>query len=336
MKKAVLFCTLVATVYANNDYLSLSKMSDEKKLEYNFISLDKTVIDAEKVETKSIIEEGYETISNEAEKTEVIINKEIEETKINNPIQETKKQIIETEVKAINLDNTQKKEEIDKKITNEKFVNEYKKDNILQDVKKSNIASSKDFTITPKFTYSYLKTDHYVSGKVSVVDEKSVLMPELSFSYKNHTLKAETMSVKTYFNGVIIGNNDLSMKNSWHKLNYLYKYQNANIGLAYNVYEGKGNFIFNDLSYYFKDKQTFPSLELHLENEEDKIKVEYGVSYGNNNEIDYAYEYYLNLGYKIFNNDNLIISAGYKNKTIEIGDIRFQHKGPTISLGGSF
>jgi len=69
--------------------------------------------------------------------------------------------------------------------------------------------------------------------------------------------------------------------------------------------------------------------------EEDKIEVNYGLSYGKNSDIDYAYQYYLNLGYKIFNN-NLVLTAGYQNKTIEIGNIRFQHKGPAITLGGTF
>lgn len=297
MKKTIFIAFFTSSLLVANDYLPLSKIEDDKKLEYNFITLDNKVIKTDEVNTKS-------TVSNKENK----IVQEIPNTK---------------------------KETIKKEIVLEKEVNDYKKDNILQNRKINTSINSSDFTITPKVTYSYMTTDNYVSGKVAVVDKKNVVMPELAVSYKKHTLKAETMSVKTYFNSVIIGGNDLEMKNSWSKLSYLYKYQNVNLGLAYNLYKLKGNFIFNNVNYFVKDEQKFPSLELHVKNEEDKMEVNYGLSYGKNSDIDYAYQYYLNLGYKIFNN-NLVLTAGYQNKTIEIGNIRFQHKGPAISLGGTF
>jgi hypothetical protein len=314
MKKTIIFSCLALFLYAQDDYVPLSKLSNAKKIEYNFV--DKK----EKVEKPKIGE--YEPRKVEVKKYEAIT-----------PIKkvEIKENIIENDV---NIEKIEEPKE--QKIVNKELVKDYKSENILQNVKKNSLNSSKDFSITPKLSYSFLKTDIYITDKVSIVEEKGIVIPEISFSYKEHTLKAETMSVKSYFEGVIIGGEDLAMKNSWHKLSYLYKYQNANVGLAYNSYEMKGDFIFDNVYYYANDKQRFPSLELHLKNEEDRIQAEYGLSYGKNSDIDYAYEYYVNLGYKIFKNNDLVINAGYKNKTIEIEEARYQHKGPIISLGGTF
>jgi hypothetical protein len=315
MKKTIIFSCLALFLYAQDDYVPLSKLSNAKKIEYNFVD-KKEKVEKPKIgeyEPRKIQEKEYEAIT---------------------PIKkvEIKENIIENDVNIEKIEEPKEEE----KVINKEFVKEYKNDNILQNVKKNSLNSSKDFEIAPKLSYSFLKTDIYITDKVSIVEEKGIVIPEISFSYKEHTLKAETMSVKSYFEGVIIGGEDLAMKNSWHKLSYLYKYQNANIGLAYNSYEMKGDFIFDNVYYYANDKQRFPSLELHLKNEEDRIQAEYGLSYGKNSDIDYAYEYYVNLGYKIFKNNDLVINAGYKNKTIEIEEARYQHKGPIISLGGTF
>jgi hypothetical protein len=315
MKKTIIFSCLALFLYAQDDYVPLSELSNAKKIEYNFVD-KKEKIEVPKIQeykTTKVEEKEYESIS------------EIEEV-------EFKEDIIENVSSSEKIKNI--KEE--KKVVNKEFVKEYKNDNILQDVKKNNIFNE-DFSITPKLSYSFLKSDVFITDRVSVVEERGVLIPELSLSYKNHTLKAETMSSDAYFEGVLIGGGDFFTDTSWNKVSYLYKYKNANIGLAYNIFELKGNFMFNELGFDFfaEDKEEFPSLEVHMKNEENNIQTEYGVSYGKNNNLDYAYEYYIDLGYKIFK-DNLVVSAGYKNKTIEIDGVRFQYKGPILTLGSTF
>lgn len=295
MKKIIIVISTLVLSLFSDDYIPLSNLSDKQKEEYNFINKNSI----EKIE-----EDSYKKVK---------------------------------DIKILNNQTKEEKQELSKPI-NKEFVKEYKKDNILKDERKiSQNNFSEDFSITPKLTYSFLKTDVFMTGKVSVVEERGTLIPELSIAYKNHILKAETMNSKAYFEGVLINNGDFSTDSSWDKLSYLYKYQNVNMGLGYNVYTLKGNFIFNqyDLNFYGEDKEEFPSLDVHFKNEENNLQAEYGASYGKNNNIDYSYEYYLNLGYKLFK-DNLIMSAGYKNKTIEIDGVRFQYKGPILTLGGTF
>jgi hypothetical protein len=297
MKKIVLLASICAGLYASNEYVPFSEFSQNQKIKYNFEKVE-NIIKKEQVVKKPIIR-------NYKKATESNIIKKIE---------------IRTEIKQ-----------------KEEMVKEYKNENILKNEIKVNESSfGNNFSITPKLTYSYIKHDGYVSGKVGLVDYKNLLSPEVSIEYNNHILKLEGMRTNAYFKKVLIGGGDLSTKTSWYKLNYLYKYQNAKIGLAYNIYNTRWNGILNNQYFSAQEKQKFASLELHLKNEENKIQAEYGLSYGKNSEVDYAYEYYLNLGYKIFNDDRLIISAGYKDRSIETGSLKFEYKGPTISLTSTF
>ena len=321
MKKIVILSYLGVSLFAAGDYIPLSKLSDDEKVGYNFTD-KKDII-------KPVESKNYTSVSKK--------NNEIIQPVENNKIKEKIKDVNKVEVSETNNDLAEK----------ENIIEEFKKENILQDVSKENKilkADNRDFSITPKISYSFLKSDIYIADRVSVVEERGVLIPEVAISYKNHTLKAETMSSKAYFEGVLIEGGDLSTDSSWDKLSYLYKYQNVNMGLGYNVYKIKGNFIFHkydlifneeDLIFNEEDKEEFASLELHFKNEENNIQAEYGGSYGKNDNLDYAYDYYLNLGYKIFK-DSLIVSAGYKNRTIEIEDVRFQYKGPTLGLSSTF
>lgn len=242
------------------------------------------------------------------------------------------------DIKILNNQTKEEKQELLKPINNE-FVKEYKKDNILKDereVSQSNF--NKDFSITPKLTYSYLKTDIYGTNKVSVVDETNEVIPEISFKYKNHILKADFMDSKAYFNNVLMIGSDLETTTKWNKLYYLYNFENANLGLAYNKFDLDWKVV--KYNVVLSNTEEFPTLEFHMKNEEDRLQVEYGVSYGKNHNIDYVYEYYVNLGYKLLKNDTLILSAGYKNRTLDFEDningYKFQYKGPILSLGGTF
>ena len=314
MKKIVILSCLGFSLFAAGDYVPLSELSDDEKVGYNFTDKKDIVTP---VESKN-----YTSVSKK--------NNEIIQPVENNKIKEKIKDVNKVQVNEVNTDLAEK----------ENIVEEFKKENILQDVSKENKilkADNRDFSITPKISYSFLKSDIYVTERVSVVEERGVVLPELAISYKNHTLKAQRMSSKAYFEGVLIDGGDLSTDSSWDKLSYLYKYQNVNVGLGYNVYKLKNDFIFNeyDLTINGKEKERFASLEVHFKNEENNIQAEYGGSYGKNDNLDYAYEYYLDLGYKIFK-DSLIVSAGYKNRTIEIDRLRLQYKGPTLGLSSTF
>ena len=291
MKKIVILSYLGVSLFAAGDYIPLSKLSDDEKVGYNFTD-KKDII-------KPVESKNYTSVSKK--------NNEIIQPVENNKIKEKIKDVHKVEVSEPNTDLAEK----------ENIIEEFKKENILQDVSKENKilkADNRDFSITPKISYSFLKSDIYIADRVSVVEERGVIIPEVAISYKNHTLKAETMSSKAYFEGVLIEGGDLSTDSSWDKLSYLYKYQNVNVGLGYNVYKLKNDFIFNeyDVTINGKEKERFASLEVHFKNEENNIQAEYGGSYGKNDNLDYAYEYYLDLGYKIFK-DSLIVSAGYIN-----------------------
>jgi hypothetical protein len=319
MKKTIVFSCLAVFLFAQDDYVPLSELSNAKKIEYNFVDKKK------KIETPKVQE--YKTIKIEENKYEAV--SPIEEVEI-------KEDIIENNTNFEKIENI--KEE--KKIVNKELVKEYKSENILQDTKENKVSITEDFSITPKLTYSYLKTDIYATDRISVVDEKSVLIPEIAVSFKNHTLKAEVLEVESYFNQVILGGSDLETTVKWYKLYYLYNYNNISFGLAYNDFSLNWNAVNYNIS--SKDKEEFPSLELHMKNSDKNLQVEYGLSYGKNNNITYSYEYYLNLGYKILKDNDLILSAGYKNRVIEYNfpnkevDYEYQFKGPTISISGTF
>lgn len=303
MKKIFILSCLSLFMFANEDYVPLSSFSDNQKADYNFIN--NSIIEATDLKTDAT-DDGYESV------------KEVVE-----PIK-TNKTVIEEDNKDI--------------IKKEEIVKEYKKDNILQDTKKETKISKqeqiKDFTVSPKIDFMYAQTDIGGTNGDMYSDKRVAVIPEISVSYKQHILKIESFNTKSNFIDADNFNSDLETKVKWHKLNYLYQYQNTNVGLAYNNYTADFNIVNTNTK--LQDKEEFPSLEVNFKNEDNKLLALYGGSLGKNNNIDYSYEYYLNLGYKILKNDDLVLSAGYKNKTIEYSDLRYKYQGPMISLGGTF
>lgn len=303
MKKIFILSCLSLFMFANEDYVPLSSFSDNQKADYNFIN--NSIIDATDLKTDAT-DDGYESV------------KEVVEP------MKTNKTVIEEDNKDI--------------IKKEEIVKEYKKDNILQDTKKETKISKqeqiKDFTVSPKIDFMYAQTDIGGTNGDMYSDKRVAVIPEISVSYKQHILKIESFNTKSNFIDANNFNSDLETKVKWHKLNYLYQYQNANVGLAYNNYTADFNIVNTNTK--LQDKEEFPSLEVNFKNEDNKLLALYGGSLGKNNNIDYSYEYYLNLGYKILKNDDLVLSAGYKNKTIEYSDLRYKYQGPMISLGGTF
>lgn len=301
MKKIVTLSYLAISLFADGDYIPLSKLSDDKKIEYNFMDAKKNP--KEKIKK----EEEFHPV------------KSIENSEI-------KKEIVQEKTEKIQENNTP---------VNKDFVKEYKKDNILQDEKKySQNSFSKDFSITPKITDTFLTSDIHETEKVHPEDKENVFVPEISIRYKEHTIKAEILDSESRYSNVLVVGSDLVTKVKWFKLYYLYNYENINLGLAYNNY--KADFIVVDYNVNYKTYEEFPTLEFSGKNEENQFEVNYGASYGQNNYIDYVYEYYVNLGYKIFRNDIFNINAGYRNRTIDYNDRKYQYSGPTLSLSSTF
>ncbi|NCB14046.1 MAG: hypothetical protein EOM78_20835 [Erysipelotrichia bacterium] len=130
MKKIIIVSSLTLTLFASDGYVPLSNLSNEQKQEYNFINKN-SVINLEKNNT-------YEKVEN--------IQKEEEIQTFEEEIEEVKKEPITTD---------------------KEFVKEYKKQNILKDEKKENSTFfAKDFSVTPKISYSYLTVDGYYPHKV--------------------------------------------------------------------------------------------------------------------------------------------------------------------------
>ena len=301
MKKIVVIPFLTLSLFASGDYIPVSELSHSKKEEYNFVNKTNIKKQNSQVETNN-----YKSVSQESD--EVI--EPLEEVEI----KETKPYVSE---------NIKEKKEVKQntKIENKTFVKEYKKENILKDeVKYSDNSFSKDFSVTPKLSYMHVTTS---VDKLNINNKSHEIIPEFSLTYKNeHTIKAD------YFNV-----NGEDFDTNWYRVAYLYKFLNANIGLAFNSTTLKGIAIEDG-----KDNEKFATLELHLKNSQNQLQLEYGGFYGKNSgNIKSAYEYYLTLGYKIFNNDNLIINAGYKNRTVEDDDgYIIEYKGPTVGVSSTF
>lgn len=306
MKKIFILACLSLVMFANDDYVPLSSFSDNQKADYNFIN--NSIIDAQELKT-DLTDDGYESVKQSTE-----------------PVVKSNKIVVEEDVKEV--------------IKKEEIVKEYKKDNILQDTKiykEEKVAKktqNSDFSVSPKIDFMYAQTDIGGTSGDMYSDKRVAVIPEISVSYKQHILKIESFNTKSNFIDADNFNSDLETKVKWHKLNYLYQYQNTNVGVAYNNYTADFNIINTNTK--LQDKEEFPSLEVNFKNEDNKLLALYGGSLGKNNNIDYSYEYYLNLGYKILKNNDLILSAGYKNKTIEYSDLRYKYQGPMISLGGTF
>ncbi len=139
MKKIVILSCLGFSLFAAGDYVPLSELSDDEKVGYNFTDKKDIVTP---VESKN-----YTSVSKK--------NNEIIQPVENNKIKEKIKDVNKVQVNEVNTDLAEK----------ENIVEEFKKENILQDVSKENKilkADNRDFSITPKISYSFLKSDIYI------------------------------------------------------------------------------------------------------------------------------------------------------------------------------
>lgn len=293
MKRVIVFSCLTTFLFADSDYIPLSKLSDDKKIEYNFMDAKKTA--KEKIKKE---EEAYPVKSMENS--------------------ETSKEIVSEKTEKIQENET---------TLNKDFVKEYKKDNILQNIKKD-IDDNKDFSLNAKVAYTYLKTELSDTNTSVVSETSNEILPEILLSYKNNIIKSDILK-----SNVSDKNTGTTLDTNWYKVAYLYRYLNANVGVAYNKFGTKSSIFSANLG---NDVEEFPTIELSLKNVDHQFQADYGVSYGKNNNINYAYEYYLNFGYRLFNNESLVFIAGYKNKTIEDDISKLEYKGPLIGVSSTF
>ena len=311
MKKVIIMGLLAPILWGNDDYLPVSKLTDEKKYEYGFLNKEnqKELIE----QNNNIANDGYESI------------REIKVEKV---------QLQKTDIEEKRLEIKEKEDK--SKSVNKEFLSDYKKENILNDSKVKNESTfSKDFSVTSKISYMYVSA----TLEKEDIGKSHEVVPEIEFTYKNHNLKFdyfESKTEKNSLNTLNISNFDLNLK--WYRLAYLYGFYNAKIGLAYNYLKGNGNY-FNmvDNEWYQLENEKFATIEIHLKNQKNRFVAEYGGFYGkNDSDIKNAYEYYITFGYKIFDNDSLIFNAGYKNRTISDSDSELIFKGPIIGLSGTF
>lgn len=73
MKKIFLLSAIIVSLYANDDYVSVSKMSDDKQVKYNFIKVNNPIIDDKKQILKNDL-----ILKNETKSNTTILTKEIE------------------------------------------------------------------------------------------------------------------------------------------------------------------------------------------------------------------------------------------------------------------
>ena len=319
MKKVVIISLLAQILWGSDDYLPVSKLTDEKKYEYGFLNKENQ---KEIVKVKNnITDDGYEPIK----EIKVDIQEEIkiEKTELPETVLEEKKLEI-------------KEKDYKKEAVNKEFLTDYKKENILKDSKvKNESIFARDFSVTPKVSYMHVS---------AIVEKEDIgktheIVPEIEFTYINHNLKFDYFESKTgknSFNTLNISNFDLDLK--WYRLAYLYSFYNAKVGLAYNYLKTDGNlFNLDDNEWYEFGNVIFPTIEVHFKNQENQFVAEYGGFYGkNDSDIKNAYEYYLTLGYRVFNNDSLVFNVGYKNRTISESDLEFIFQGPVVGLKSTF
>lgn len=315
MKKIILSLALANYILANDGYTPLNSLSKDEKANYNFIKKSEKNFEVIPLENRK------KTTKESFKKEEPIIQNEarFEEPK---PTYET--------------------------VKNED-IKEYKKDSVLHDVKAFKNENN-EFSATIRLSTVIAKNKYSdKSSKINYRTKKSLIAPEISLEYLNHSLAFDYLSLSGYErkankNGIkSVG----KLKDSWFRMAYLYNYLNINLGLAYNYYKVDYLHKYYENSEFIGDQklkgsQNFPTLELHFTDSTKDFVVNYGGFYGKNSSgIRQAYELYGNFGYKPFYSDSLVLFAGYKFREVELkttgGDkVKLNHRGPTLGISSSF
>lgn len=311
MKKSILL-SLAATFFLfADDYVPLSKITQDKQLEYNFITLDNTVIQASDVETQSTVyEDGYESVEN------IPVVKPQEVQIINKPkIQEVVKPQVVKEIPNK-----------DKLILNDEVKYTPKKAELItNDMNKTDVQLKKDVFFTAALTYSPI-TAEISDSSVSLSNKSNVFIPEGQVQINKHKFVAEYFKSENDFAGPTTS---VNVDTQWFKSGYRYNIENANVGADINYIKME-----SDLN--TTEDEVFPSVEIDFSHNVDIVEFTYGAGIGTNSNIDYAYDYFLDVGIKPTQFSEASLIAGYKNRTFKDQDAKYEFSGPYIGVKSTF
>lgn len=200
-------------------------------------------------------------------------------------------------------------------ITESKVIEKKQKEKTLKKTR-----YKQDILYSARLSFSPLTAD-YSSSLGNTSDKSNSIEPSGSVSFGDHKIEANYFKSENDFSST-------NVETTWYKLAYKHKYRNANIGMGINHLS-----IDSTLS---DEKEIFPSVEVDLKNTSELMDVEYGASVGKNDNIDYAYEYFINLNIKPKENSNQALVVGYKSRTIERNDEKFEFNGPFIGINTKF
>lgn len=300
MKKSILLTFLATSLFANGDYLPLSKITEKQKLEYNFITLDNN-IQAQEVNTKSTIQ-----------KDEIVPEKEIPQ-KISNDLNTNKiikkdELILKDEVKiepkkAILVENTN-----------------YVKEEEL------NLDEKETTTFTAQVAFSPITSEISGSG-ISLSDDSNTFIPQVEIGIDKHKIVAEYFQIKNSFSGT-------SFDSTIAKLGYRYAFDNLNIGGDVNYSKLELTLQGNDIY----QEEVYPSFEMDFNQNIENIQLTYGAGLGRGDDIKYYLNYFINAGIKPYALSDASFVVGYKARTLKYDEenIKVDFKGPYIGVKSSF
>lgn len=188
-----------------------------------------------------------------------------------------------------------------------------------------------------KFTYG--STDKIDTKDLGTNETTSAYTPTIYIKNGNHKIYAsyfyennnfnKTNSKDINFDGYVYGaNSNLNIKEDtkWFTTGYRYLYKDLALGFDIHDYNSELNFSSTSNSATLRKDYTFPSLSIDLNHKLNSLLINYGASYGaKSNELDY-YSYYLGLGIDDFIFNNTSFNIGYKNKTIDIKEDKYDGK----------
>lgn len=203
MKRILVLSLITSALLAQDEYLPLSKISDDKKMEYNFITLDKN-IDAKNIEPKVIKEEKNEIVE---------------------PLKEEKTQLEKIAEEAIVIEKKDLilKKEIKKENSPKNIVSN--KDTINKSI--LNKQTQREVFFSAQITYSPISSKISASG-ISSSDDSNAFIPELELQINKHKIGAEYFKNENNYADI-----------SLIKLGYKYEYENTNIGADLNYLKVK-------------------------------------------------------------------------------------------------
>lgn len=218
-------------------------------------------------------------------------------------------------------------------------------------------ASSKTASVEQKSTglklgmnieYSGTKTKNNLSyGSDQKINSNDLALDKTSNSYsptvyvKNGNHKYQASFFKNSDKGTLVTNKDLRFDNyrysagdslvaksdtNWVNGGYKYLYKDLAIGADLHNYRNKSEISSVNNKTTLKNDFIFPSLSMDMKHKINDFSVLYGGDYGTlGNKLKY-YKYYAGVGVNDLFFNNLDLNLGYKNRTIDIEDNKYDGK----------